>query len=234
MRVGQPFVGVRRPAGEKWGARFAFRRSPVDSFIAYERDLLDELRRAQQAAWRAGEPSLELDYREEIEAELGRVREVVDAELTQGHGHACVVEAMRASPERPSSVYELPDLDAFVEQDRRRAVPGWPARRDTGGADFGHRWRLENPFRRWETTRWRISWLCEHDEGPTNEVYAIEILDRPHPDEPRRFGRVWLLGVLPDWGAVRQALEALELNGQDERNSLIAAAQAVRAEMSKA
>ena len=164
-----------------------------------------------------------------IERELAEVRPAVEAELADGRGRACVVEALRASPQRPDWVREYGSLEEFVEEDRRRAVFDWPVRRDASGADFGGRWGLEDPFKRWRTSAWRVSWLGPDDE-PTHEVYAIERRPqfRRQPDDSR-FGRVWVLGVLPDWESVRGALDELQMHAQDERNSLIAAARSVQA-----
>ncbi len=98
------------------------------------------------------------------------------------------------------------------------------------------RWSLENPFRRWECSRWRISWLCGARSGAwwepealhsgegeaTTEVYAAE-LDGTGAES----GRVWLLGRIRTLAALDRALEELKRHAIDERNSLAAAADAV-------
>lgn len=158
-----------------------------------------------------------------VERELRVVREAVDAELHEGRGRARLVAALRADPVRPLGVREYASVDDFVAEDPRRALADWPARRDAGGADYGYKWGLENPIQRWEVTRWRISWLGI--ERGIDEVYAIE-LPRWLPDESGS-GRVWLLGVIRSADVLHSALGALELDGQGERNSLVAAADAV-------
>jgi hypothetical protein len=173
------------------------------------------------------------EHEERIKAELSRARCAVDAELAEGRGHACAVEALRASPQRPASVVEFPDVATFIEQDPIRGLPASMEVQDAGGADFGKDWNLENLFRRWETTTWRISWLG-NDEMPlrrgvevNNEVYAVE-LGGWLGIEP---GRVWLLGKLRTLPAVEKALRELFHEGRQERNSLAAAAASVAAVM---
>ena len=230
QREGFAFNGVPPVAPWSHGAKFRFKTSWFDSFVAYERDVLDDLRRAQHGRWVERETDYEANLtqlQERLKVELSAVRSAVDRELEEGRGRPCVVEAMRALPQRPLSVCEYESLDAFVDQDRRRAVFDWPSRRDAAGADYGYRWRLENPFKRWETTQWRVSWLCEDDDS-TKEVYAIEFL----PEEAGGSGlfrRVWLLGKLQHWGAAEQVLGDLQRYAQNERNSLIVAAKAVGA-----
>jgi hypothetical protein len=107
-----------------------------------------------------------------IEAELSAVRDAVDGELEEGRGRSCVVDAMRRAPNRPFGVREFRDVEAFVAEDPRRALQDSSTQRNLGGAEYGYRWRLEDPIRRWSTTRWRISWLCVDD--PTYELYAVE------------------------------------------------------------
>ncbi len=234
---GAPFEGGIAPFGP-WlpGARWKFKISWFESYVEYEREVMANLRQLQRTRWldrKHGQvtvPEAELDRLEEaIKRELREVRQAVDSELAEGRGRHGVVEAMRASPERPGSAVEYGDLASFVRQDRRRAVGDWPRREDAGGADFGHRWQLENPFRRWQTTSWRISWLCQSgngDEG-TNEIYALEFVKSRRGT--RSTGRVWLLGKLSTLAAVEGALGDLQLYAMDERNSLIAAAAAVAA-----
>jgi len=196
------------------------------------------LRRAAQA-WRAEIFSLEAgaatqearearlrQLEQTIEDEIHAAVRAVDAELEEGRGRRCVIDAMRAQPQRPPGVRELRDLGAFIDGDRRRGVIDWPERHDAGGADFGFYWRLEDPLRRWETTEWRVSWLCI-GEDPTHELYALEFLPEAGRRD-QRTGRVWLLGKLSDWNAVEAAIGDLERYAQRERNSLIAVATAVR------
>jgi hypothetical protein len=230
QREGLAFTEVPPVAPWSHGAKFRFKTSWFESFVAYERDVLDDLRRVQHGRWVERGTDYEADLeqlQEKLEVELSAVRSAVDRELEEGRGRPCVVEAMRVPPQRPLSVCEFESLDAFVDQDRRRAVFDWPRRRDAAGADYGYRWRLENPFKRWETTQWRVSWLCEDDDS-TKEVYAVEFF----PAEiggARLFGRVWLLGKLQDWQAAKRALGDLQRHAQNERNSLIVAAKAIGA-----
>lgn len=177
---------------------------------------------AIQEAREARLQQLERAIRDEIHAAV----RAVDTELEEGRGRQCVIDAMRAQPQRPAGVRELRDLETFIDGDRRRRILDWPERRDAGGADFGFCWRLEDPFRRWETTEWRVSWLCM-DDDPTRELYALEFV----PDaggNGRRTGRVWVLGKLSDWDTVKAVVGDLELYAQKERNSLVAVATAVR------
>jgi len=230
------------------GARFAFYRSLFDSYADYERQAIAQLRAIQHVRWSARRGDPDPSSRAEVEAvrldeleaaasrELWRARVAVDAELEAGRGRACVVEAMRAQPQTPASVAEYA-MEEFVAEDRRRGVFDWPARLDLGGADFGSAWSLEDPFRRWLTTGWRISWLCDHDkfmgddelvhgdgDEATAEVYALEVWPR---DVDRREARVWLLGKLHTRAAVDRALDDLQLHAMRERNSVVAAAEAV-------
>jgi len=90
--------------------------------------------------------------------------------------------------------------------------------------DYGYNWRLENPLRRWVTTRWRVSWLClseaQHQDA-TDEVYAVEHIDQPGDVET---GRVWLMGTIPDRHIINEILPELETHAQHERNSLVVVA----------
>jgi hypothetical protein len=157
--------------------------------------------------------------------ELWRVRAAVDAELGGGRGRRCVVEALRLDPNRPDGVRELPDADTFVAEDPRRAGFASPHGMELGGEDYGLRWNLEDPIRRWETSQWRISWLGI--DRPTYEVYAVEMTS-VRGQAARRSGRVWILGRIESRSVVREALEELEFYAQAERNSLVAAARAVQ------
>jgi hypothetical protein len=257
-RVGQlegiPFRGIQ--SLESWlpGAHFEFYSSWFDSFVRYERSLVENLRLVHRMRWLSRRDALETktgtqpneplpwrlrEIEEEIKAELLEARLAVDAEIKEGRGRACVVAALRAAPQRPVSVVEYANVAAFVEQDRRRAVRDWPHREAAAGADFGHGWQLENPFRRWDTTRWRISWLCGPnkliwaddeelygEEGDvTNEVYANESLDSS--ERYANDGRVWLLGKIHTRTGLDRALVDLTLYAMRERNSLVAAANAV-------
>ena len=233
QREGLAFKGTQPVRPWCHGVRFRFKTSWFDSFVAYERELLEDLRRVQCGRWLDHRDGREDDLgtlHKEIEDELAAARDAVDAELREERGNPRIVEAMRASPQLPDHVVEFADLESFVAADRRRGVFDWPHRRDAGGADFGHRWRLEDCFRRWQTTRWRVSWLCERKD-PTGEVYAIEFLDGPSPRDGYQFGRVWLLGELHGWDNAMRALGDLQLDVQNERNSLIVVAGAVRAAM---
>ncbi|HEY2716141.1 MAG TPA: hypothetical protein VGI73_07965 [Solirubrobacterales bacterium] len=225
------------------GARFRFRRSLFDSFLDYEREVLENLRQAQRLRWLRSRDRSPSDHAEdlqrieaEIRSELWKVREAVDAEREEGRGRACAVEALRASPQMPTTVAEYSAAE-FAREDERRKVRWHEDWVDLSGADFGHDWGLENPFRRWEVSRWRISWLCDdrfswnpgeapHGEGGsgTAEVYSVEG-PRRHPADGEQ--RVWLLGVLRTRQAVGEALEELTRHGMRERNSLVAAANAV-------
>jgi len=235
-RDGSPFAGIEPVDLVTRGARYAFRTSFFDSFVDYERQVTKVDRDVQQACWRAWAHGrreevrrrvelLQQFRREVVDDQLWRVRDAVDAVLSGGEGRQCVVDALRAAPNRPDGVREFPDVEAFVADDRRRALPDWPARRDAGGADYGSRWRLENPLHRWETTSWRLSWLCMHD--PTYELYGIELL-RPMREEQPRTGRVWLLGRLESEEAVDDAVRELMRHAQAERNSLVAVASAIQ------
>ncbi len=154
-----------------------------------------------------------------IEAELITAQQAVDAELDTGRGHKCTVEALRAAPVRPATVREYPDIRTFLDDDPRRALIGGPGLPDAGGEDHGWEWHLENPLRRWEITRWRLSWLCMETGGykPTYEIYAVEIIQTDPPAK----GRVWLMGVIRDRHRVVDVLSELEQYAQRERNSLV-------------
>jgi hypothetical protein len=220
------------------GAEFKFRRSYFESFAQYERDVVANLRHLQMLRWgREAETAGLIDLEEEARQELQVAKEAVDAELEEGRGSPAVVAALRATPELPSGVREYRNAKEFVEEDERRGDVMPSGEAQLGGADYGSRWGLEHPFKRWLVTSWRVSWLCEvekfmglsdevhSDSGKaTTEVYAVEQLHRqPRPDPPR----VWLLGKLKTPAAVREALEDLTLEAMGERNSLIVAAVAV-------
>jgi hypothetical protein len=163
-----------------------------------------------------------------IREQLHLVREAVDAELAFGHGYACTVEAIRSSPTRPLGVHEFVTVETFVHGDRRRVLWGADGRMGAGGEDYGFSWRLENPLRRWLTTRWRVSWLSIADgdgETPTYEVYAIEFCGAGSSEET---GRVWLLGKIRSRGTISAILPELEEHAQGERNSLVVVAEAIQ------
>lgn len=160
-----------------------------------------------------------------IRDQLHEARRVVDRELEFGRGYACIVEAIRSAPTRPRGVHEFANVELFVRGDRCRAH--WGAA-GAGGEDYGFKWRLENPLRRWLTTRWRVSWLCIADganEAPTYEVYAIEF---PGRDLSEESGRVWLMGRIESRDTIRALLPELEQRAQRERNSLVVVAQRIR------
>ncbi|HEU4657542.1 MAG TPA: hypothetical protein VFR97_08460 [Capillimicrobium sp.] len=148
-----------------------------------------------------------------VARELWSVRLAVDAEAVEHDGLPPAVAAMRAAPVRPVGVREYLDAEAFVAEDPRREVVAW--------SDHGDRWLLENPLRRWETTRWRLAWLVD----ATDEVCAVELLDRP--DARVETGRVWLLGVVRDRSSMLRALRDLERTAQGERNSLVLVGDAI-------
>ncbi len=173
-----------------------------------------------------------------IRDQLHEVRSAVDRELEFGRGYTCTAEAIRGAPTRPRGVREFASVEAFVHGDRRRLHWGAGGRMGAGGEDYGFRWRLENPLRRWLTTRWRVSWLSIADrEGvtPTYEVYAIEF---PGGDISDETGRVWLMGKIESRDTIHAILPELERRAQRERNSLVVIAQriqnAARAEQQRA
>lgn len=159
-----------------------------------------------------------------ISEELSRVGAAVDAELEEGRGRACVVDAMRRVPNRPTGVREYRDVHHFAQEDPRRALSTGRGGIDAGGMDFGFKWRLEDPVQRWNTTRWRVSWL----DDSTFELYAIEYMKPQLPNGPVT-DRVWLLGVLHDRADVDDLILEFETYAQHERNSLVAVAHAVSA-----
>jgi hypothetical protein len=173
-----------------------------------------------------------------IRDQLHEVRSVVDRELEFGRGYASTVEAIRGAPTRPRWVREFASVEVFVHGDRRRMHWGAGGRMGAGGEDYGFRWRLENPLRRWLTTRWRVSWLSIADREsvtPTYEVYAIEF---PGGGLSEETGRVWLMGKIESRDTIRAILSELERCAQHERNSLVVVAQriqnAARAEQQRA
>lgn len=163
-----------------------------------------------------------------ISIQLCAARDAVDAELEYGRGYACTVEAMRSAPIRPRGVHEFASVEAFVHGDRRRMLWRADGRVGAGGGDYGFNWRLENPLRRWLTTRWRVSWLSiadRNDEIPTHEVYAIEF---PGGEASEESGRVWLMGKIESHDTIYSILPELQQRAQRERNSLVVVAQRVR------
>jgi hypothetical protein len=163
-----------------------------------------------------------------IRDQLHEARRAVDRELEFGRGYACMVEAIRSAPTRPRGVHELANVELFVRGDRRRVHWGADGQIGAGGEDYGFKWRLENPLRRWLTTRWRVSWLSIADranETPTYEVYAIEF---PGRDLSEESGRVWLMGRIESRDTIRSLLPELEQRAQRERNSLVVVAQRIR------
>jgi hypothetical protein len=236
-RGSSPFAGVPPVDLVTRGASYAFRETFFDSFVDYEREVTGVLRDIERACWQAlvrgGEDAgrqialLHQFRREVVTDELWRVRSAVDAALERGDGRRCVVEAVRATPNRPDGVFEFASVEAFVAEDGRRAIGGWPQRHDAGGADYGVHWRLEDPLRRWEATTWRVSWLGI-DADPTDEVYAIESQGRPlRKEDSSRYGRVWLLGRLRTEQSVDDVVQERMLYAMRERNSLVAVAKAV-------
>ncbi len=247
---------VELPAVDKWlpGARLEFRRSWFDSFADYERHVMLNLRILERMRWHlrhnrekaraALSPHLKDDLalaslESEIRERLWRARDAVDAEIEEGRGKPAVVAALRALPQRPASAIEYESLAAFVSQDPRRGASEAAEPKVRAGRAVGYNWRLEHPFRRWETSRWRISWLCDvrrlfvaderwkprEDVDVTNELIARETLE--DDTGAKRDGRVWLLGALQSHAAVDEALNELHWHAINERNSLVAAAEAV-------
>lgn len=169
-----PFDDIPRVPGFTTGTEFKFDRSWFHSYLAYERGAREDLRHLQEAGW-----LIERDLREPLASpevvdrqrrlvliksferfvrdQIRAAQRAVDAELEEGRGIRCAVEAMRADPIAPPTITSVPDAIPWIEADLRRAVGDWPARRDAGGADYGYDWSLENPTRRWQTSRWRIS-----------------------------------------------------------------------------
>ncbi len=217
-----PFRGVPSAGPLQGRVSFRFTRSWIDSFIAYERKLTERLRQVQRERWfalQSGRDDLSWSsLQDQVEEELRAAKEAVDTELETGRGRACIVDAIRASPRPARGVIEYSGVEEFVAEDPRRALADWPVRKDAGGADYGYRWRVENPLRRWETTKWRVSWL-DHEDS-TGEIYAKECREI---SEGAWSERVWLLGRLPDRSSEGYSiLTELELHGQSERNSLAA------------
>lgn len=278
---GLAFEGVARIVPWTLGAQFRVKSSWFLSYVDYEREVLEDLRRVQRArsdeqtsirdhqsrvalatnfAKRAPQEARDLPWiqrrwllwsrpwlnevtdaesmladsqsreamlrtlEQSIADQLSRVAAAVDVELEEGRGRACVVDAMRRVPNRPSGVREYRDVREFVLEDPRRALPTLRGETDAGGEDFGSKWRLEDPVRRWNTTRWRVSWLYD----TTHELYAIEYM-KPHLPNGPPTDRVWLLGVLHDRADVDHLILELETYAQRERNSLVALAHAVSA-----
>jgi len=203
--------------------------------VQYERDVVANLRHLQMLGWGREQEAPGLQQLEGVvREELARAREAVDLELEEGRGRPAVVAALRASPQRPESVREYWETE-FAELDSRRGSIMETGRVQLGGADYGSRWGLEHPLKRWLCTRWRISWLCEEekfmfergdrehsDQGrATCEVYAVELVDARMRSQPPR---VWMLGKLSRRESVERALKELTLEAMDERNSLIVAA----------
>ena len=280
---GMSFTAIPALAGVTRGASFAFDEL-VPLYVAYERDLLDDLRRVQRQRWivtcdrEDGDARLEADAQRELEAaearlaaaslverwrlrrsrprldvrravfrsrperdardarlgqlqrrvetELRRVREAVDEQRADGRGRASIVAALRAVPSRPPHVREYFTRTAVAAEDPRRALDPRAADPELGGMTFGWDWRLENPLRRWDTTRWEVGWLSVGSEA-TWEVYAAERLPGDGDEVPRS-GRVWLLGTLRRRDVVRETLEEYQRHAMRERNSLAALAEAVR------
>lgn len=163
-----------------------------------------------------------------IRDRLYEARGAVDRELEFGRGYACTAEAIRSAPTRPCGVREFASAELFVRGDRRRVHWEAGGRIGAGGEDYGFRWQLENPLRRWLTTRWRVSWLSIADrtnETPTYEVYAIEC---PGRDPSEWSGRVWLMGRIESRDTICAILPDLEQRAQRERNSLVVVAQRIR------
>ncbi|HEY2715222.1 MAG TPA: hypothetical protein VGI73_03290 [Solirubrobacterales bacterium] len=247
-----PSVGTWLPE-----VRFTFFVTWSRSLADHGRRLVDNLREIQRVRWLLKHdpeaapllppphsPSTLLRLEQEYEAEAWKVRTSIGEFLDEGCGRACVAAALHAIPQRPATAIEYDDAAAFVAEDGRRGTiyPTHVALRPD--ASFGIDWRLENPFRRWETTSWSIGWLCgpskemreagegepwfEEDEraaNATHEVYAVESLDASNPFAED--GRVWVLGTLQRHASLDRALREMRLHAIHDRNSLVAAADAI-------
>lgn len=246
-----PSVGTWLPE-----VRFTFFLTWFRSLADHERRLVGNLREIQRVRWLLGHdpeavPPLPLRHsastllqlEREFEDEAWKARLSIEEFLDEGCGQACVVAALRALPQRPSTVTEYDDTATFVREDKRRGTiyPTHVALEPD--ESFGIDWRLENPFRRWETTSWSIGWLCgpykvvrEADEGEpwfdaeeeanaTHEVYAVESIDAAKPFAED--GRVWLLGTVHKRASLDRALEQMRQHAIHDRNSLVAAAGAI-------
>lgn len=161
---------------------------------------------------------------ETLSRALTACREALDRELKVAPAAAEKAAGIRRESITPGWAQEYPDIDAFIQEDPRRAVRDYPKRRDAGGADYGSDWTLEDPTRPWSSTTWRISWLSEE---ATDEVYACEWGE----GDGRK--RVWVLGRLErstTWGddPLDKVLWALPHAVRTGRNSLVAAAEAIR------
>lgn len=223
-----PFKGIPQIGFVTTGAKFTFERSWPESFIAYERAVLEQLRRVEEARvinvdaqsndYKAALERLQND----IERELRFVREAVDGEVRLSHLEKYVVDALRALSFRPEGVREYQTVEEFVAEDHRRGGYSQPGDLILFGAVYGSRWRLENPIARWNTTEWEVG-LLGHGDGSA-EVYAVEHF-RTGGSHPRfGTGRVWLLATPRNVGVARDWLEESERNTQQERNSLVALA----------
>ncbi len=249
QREGFALQGVP-PTGD-WlpGVEFTFHVSWFESFISYERFLTEFLREIQHARWTESREGVEglvallgkkipkaddhgamlAEHEQRTRYERDETRLAVDAELGEGRGRACIAEAIRASPQVPASVVEFPDVATFIEGDPRRSSPGSQDAKEGAGIGLGGaNWRLEDVFKRWETTWWEIAWHTDDRPGwpageeATHEVFATESLGS---------GRIWLFGKLHTREAVDRALDDLRTYAMDERNSVAAAATAVAAVM---
>lgn len=249
-----PSVGTWLPE-----VRFTFFLSWFRSLADHERRLVGNLREVQRIRWlldhdpEAVPPlpprlsaSTLLQLEREYEDEAWKARLSIDEFLDEGCGRACVVAALRALPQRPVTVTEYDGTATFVREDRRRGTiyPTHVALRPDAG--FGIDWRLENPFRRWETTGWSIGWLCgsfkgsreagegepwfEEDERAANATHEVYAVESRHESEPfAEDGRVWVLGTIHKRASLDRALQEMRQHAIRDRNSLVAAADAVAA-----
>jgi len=249
-----PSVGTWLPE-----VRFTFFLTWFRSLADHERRLVGNLREIQRIRWLLEHDpetvprlpprhsvSTLLQLEREYEDEAWKARLSIDEFLDEGCGRACVVAALRALPQRPATVTEYDSTTTFVREDKRRGAvyPTHVALRPD--ANFGIDWRLENPFRRWETTGWSIGRLCgpfkesreategepwfEEDEraaNATHEVYAVESQDASEPFAED--GRVWVLGTIHRRASLDRALQEMQLHAIHDRNSLVAAADAIAA-----
>lgn len=163
---------------------------------------------------------------------ISQCRYALDLELQAASRAPSRAAGLRREPYKPRWVHEYPDVEAFIAEDKRRALPDYPARRDAGGADYDYDWTLEDIDQPRLITQWRISWLSAG--GETDEIYARErrsdVPGACDSEENKTLaGRVWLLGRLSkrDAGdAVDKALDGVSM--KEGRNTLVAAVESIR------
>ncbi len=180
------------------------------------------------------------------EAAFWEARFVTGELLDEGAGRACVVAALAATPQRPATTTEYDDLARYVKEDERRGTiypthvairpdavfgmsGGWRTRSAAGrrraGRSAGSAVPSRTPAKGSRTTPPFEAEVKEEDAAATHEVYAIESLDPSNPWAED--GRVWLLGKVRRRAAIEEALREMSLQAMRDRNSLVAAADAV-------